>query len=260
MIVDNSKLTRDYEIFPLKRGYSSRYGSQSGEIPCYADVYYLYITLNMNLVELGAYFGRKRDSARLWITHHNIIKDQDLILKKMENTRQDRYGDAHYNNIQKSLDTKLSKYGKRGTGEGTKKFYATASAEEIEDIVQRRKQTCLRKYGYDNHMKNPEWKFNWLRQLSRKITKPEKQICEFFDANNIEYKFQYVLRYENHIRMYDWYLPKYNLLVEFDGAFWHRLDKQILNDQLKNHIAKEMGYRLVRIKGESNMNLLWELQ
>lgn len=260
MILDKSKLSRDYSLSPLKKGYSSRYGSQPGEIPCYADVYYLYITLNMNVDELGRFFDRRRDSAMLWLLHHNIVKDKDLILKKMSTTRKDRYGDANYNNIQKALDTKLFRYGKRSTGEGTKKFYATASAEEIEAIVQKRKQTCIQKYGYDNHMKNPEWRLNWLRQLRRKVTKPEKQISEFFDSNNIEYKFQYVLRYENYTRMYDWYLPKYNLLVEFDGTFWHRLEKQILNDQLKNRIAKEMGYRLVRIKGENNMNYLWELQ
>lgn len=260
MVVDKSMLSRDYQVNPLKRGYSSRYKSEPGEIPTYSDVYYLYITINMNLKELGEYFGRKRDTARSWISHYGIEKSIDLIQEKMTITKIAVYGDPTYNNVQKGLDTKLDRYGKRGTGEGTKNLWANIDYERRSSIINKRKATCLARYGYDNHMKDPVFKEQFLKKLSINTSKPEKQINDFFTNSNIDYVHQYVLRYENHVKVYDWYLPQFNLLVEFDGEFWHQLDYQIANDQIKNMMAKALGYRLVRIKGEKNMDLVWELQ
>lgn len=39
-----------------------------------------------------------------------------------------------------------------------------------------------------------------------------------------------------------------NLLIEIDGKYWHAHPEVILRDRLKEEIAKENGYRLVRIK------------
>jgi hypothetical protein len=59
-------------------------------------------------------------------------------------------------------------------------------------------------------------------------------------------------------RYYDAFIPSKNLLVEFDGDFWHpkSLDEcqyefQVRNyhsDQIKNKIATENGYALIRIR------------
>jgi very-short-patch-repair endonuclease len=78
--------------------------------------------------------------------------------------------------------------------------------------------------------------------------------------HNIEYQSQYVLSHHSKVRVYDFYLPKFNLLVEFDGSFFHRLETQQENDKFKNWLAKHRGYRLVRIKGTENINSHWELQ
>lgn len=64
-------------------------------------------------------------------------------------------------------------------------------------------------------------------------------------------------------KWYDAYIPSKNLLVEFDGDFWHPktlneclYDFQIrnyYNDQTKNKIALEHGFDLIRIRqSESN--------
>jgi very-short-patch-repair endonuclease len=55
-------------------------------------------------------------------------------------------------------------------------------------------------------------------------------------------------------------LPKFNLLLEYDGEFWHRLPNQIENDRLKNLIASKCGYKLVRINGYKNLNNKWDIQ
>lgn len=64
-------------------------------------------------------------------------------------------------------------------------------------------------------------------------------------------------------RWYDAFIPSKNLLVEFDGDFWHpktlnecQYEFQIrnyYNDQKKNKIAIENGFDLIRIRqSESN--------
>ena len=48
---------------------------------------------------------------------------------------------------------------------------------------------------------------------------------------------------------YDEFLPKYDILIECDGDYWHSLPKVIESDKKKNIIAKENGYLLLRFTG-----------
>lgn len=64
-------------------------------------------------------------------------------------------------------------------------------------------------------------------------------------------------------KYYDFYIPKYNLLIEVDGDYYHAKDrskklneiqkKNIINDHKKNLIAKRKGYRIIRF-WESDIN------
>jgi len=92
-----------------------------------------------------------------------------------------------------------------------------------------------------------------------KETKPELEFKELLEANNIPYIFQYAVPWQNGWKKwYDFYIPHINLLIEIDGIYWHGkglLDEQLntqqtqtrLNDQLKNELAKNSGYSLIRI-------------
>lgn len=71
-------------------------------------------------------------------------------------------------------------------------------------------------------------------------------------------KIFYISQYPLDGRYFDAYLPDYNLLLEFDGSFWHpetlldcKYDCQKKNykvDRLKNNIANENGHVIVRIR------------
>jgi very-short-patch-repair endonuclease len=83
----------------------------------------------------------------------------------------------------------------------------------------------------------------------------EKKIRTFLEENNIGYvpqKYFDDLKYINHLR-YDFYLPDYNLLVEFDGqqhfedSTLYSSEDIFLRDKLKNKYARENGYDLLRI-------------
>lgn len=68
----------------------------------------------------------------------------------------------------------------------------------------------------------------------------------------------YVPQYKLNGRFFDAYLPDYNLLIEFDGSFWHPESvndckyecqkKNYVVDKLKNEIAKLNGHNILRIR------------
>jgi hypothetical protein len=62
-------------------------------------------------------------------------------------------------------------------------------------------------------------------------------------------------------RYYDAYLPDQNILLEFDGSFWHPKSKDDCKyifqkksmevDKLKNKMAVDKGMKIIRIREES---------
>ena len=87
-----------------------------------------------------------------------------------------------------------------------------------------------------------------------KMTSPEVKVAAYLKDNNIEYKYNYEL----HGKLYDFYIPKTNTLIEVDGIYWHGKNKKIeelnstqiknkKNDEIKIRLAIENGYNLVRI-------------
>ena len=69
---------------------------------------------------------------------------QDEIVKKIKQTKLERYGDENYRNNEKIKQTCLEKY-------GVENPYAA------KEIIEKKKQTYLEHYGYDSPMKNPEF-------------------------------------------------------------------------------------------------------
>lgn len=72
--------------------------------------------------------------------------------------------------------------------------------------------------------------------------------------NGIKFQTPFVL--EN--KIYDLYLPVYNILIEVDGCYWHsknvplsEMNSQQLrrwkNDRYKDTLARKRGYKLLRV-------------
>lgn len=154
--------------------------------------------------------------------------------------------------LEKRKMTILKKYGKEHNW----------SVQEVRDKCEK---TCLERYG----------KNSWvIAQKSSKNSKIEEEIFKFFDNLNIEYEKSYYVYFENEknekkYKIYDCYIPKYNLLIEADGDYWHGNpdyyselnDTQLKNKQndlFKNKLAKKFGYSLVRIWEHEINNLNFE--
>ena len=97
----------------------------------------------------------------------------------------------------------------------------------------------------------------------RPMNKLEKFVSSILDENNIEYHFQYFLKTKDGTcKSYDFKIKDTNILLEIDGDYWHggpgvnkhfyKLEEVKENDILKNQIATENGFSLIRI-WESNI-------
>lgn len=92
----------------------------------------------------------------------------------------------------------------------------------------------------------------------------EALIATILSFNNIEYIKEFV--FPKSRKRFDFYLPKYNLLIEYDGIqhykeidfFKYNLKKIKVNDNYKNQLAKKHNKKLIRIsyKNESLKDIL----
>ena len=100
-----------------------------------------------------------------------------------------------------------------------------------------------------------EYAQNFLDKASQ--TKIEKIVENILNNNDIKYKKEKRIYFDDSYKKYDFYLKNYNILIECDGDYWHgnpkffesfnktqRSNKK--NDKFKNKLAKEKGFNLLR--------------
>ena len=124
------------------------------------------------------------------------------------------------------------------------------------------KHVCKKGHIYE------QWPNNHLQGASCPICNEshgEKFIMNYLNKNNIKYESQKKFNSlkDKQPLSYDFYLPGYNILIEyqgiqhfesvsFNGKDYTDLDKQQHHDRLKQRFAKENGYRLLRPTYKTN--------
>ena len=91
----------------------------------------------------------------------------------------------------------------------------------------------------------------------KKMNPVEKLVADKLDENNIKYTFQYFLNRNGTCKSYDFKIKENDIFIEVDGDYWHggpavkkyfkKVDDVKQNDKLKNELAKENGFKLIRI-------------
>lgn len=83
-------------------------------------------------------------------------------------------------------------------------------------------------------------------------TQPERIVMAVLELLGIEYDFnEFIL--ESYV--YDFYLPALNILIEYDGWYWHQQEDQKRRDIIKDDLADEAGHRLIRLRGMPDHDL-----
>ncbi len=202
------------------------------------------------------------------------------FVSKQKNTKQKKYGDPNYNNVNKSLKTKKLLYGHTNYNN-----------------VEKQKNTCLVKYGVDNYSKSEEYvqklKYEYVEKYSdvnitdvkdyyvtikcdvcnseSEMTKQllyerhkrkqiictecnpvgfssrsshEKELCDILDRLGINYQTNVKL---NGIE-YDVCIEDFKLLIEINGLYWHSdLFKGVDFHLNKTKNANNLGYKLIHV-------------
>jgi len=90
-------------------------------------------------------------------------------------------------------------------------------------------------------------------------TVPELNLLAILDNLGIEYISQYRIG----TYLYDVCIPKYKILIEYDGWLWHYSERAIKQgreelDEAKNSLALMNGFDLIRLRGYSDRDLTYE--
>jgi very-short-patch-repair endonuclease len=103
-------------------------------------------------------------------------------------------------------------------------------------------------------IKNGEWNPFANLKMNPRGTKIEGIVKKQLDELEIKYETQF--RIEN--RWYDFLLPDQQILIEVDGEYWHNYPDGTDVDREKEKMAKDHGYKLVRIWG-AEVNSKWRI-
>lgn len=152
--------------------------------------------------------------------------------------------------IENTKKVSLEKYGVEhySQTEEYRNFFSKNNPLHDPAIIAKVKATCLKLYGVDNIFKTDKAKDGfkkWLNDNKDNLaSKQEEQFCELVlqpwaEHNNFTILKQYYIK----CWFIDFYIPELNLLILFDGVFWHGLDKSF--EELKE---------LIEIKGKNSVH------
>jgi very-short-patch-repair endonuclease len=103
-------------------------------------------------------------------------------------------------------------------------------------------------------------------KMSDKMTKPEREMNQILLELEVEFEPQKIVGK----KIFDFYVPQSNLIIEVDGDYWHANSekylesdlnsiqkKNIKNDKFKETLALGSGYRIIRVwESELEKNFL----
>lgn len=97
----------------------------------------------------------------------------------------------------------------------------------------------------------------------RPMNKLEQKVADELKRNGIDYTFQFFINEGDVCKSYDFKIKGKPIIIEVDGDFWHgnpsktnhyeKVDEIKVNDLMKDLIAAERGYRVIRL-WESDIN------
>ncbi len=190
---------------------------------------------------------------------------------KYENTCIIKYGLKYYNNTKLYKSNCLKKYGvenvfqhkdiKNKIRETNLKKYGIEYYQKTNEFKIKYKKTCLYKYGVESPMQ--AFEIHNKQQISSFKCKRynmffyrgtyELDFIKFCENNNIEIikpdKVKYSKDGKIHYYFPDFYIPKYNLLIEIKSTYYFNLNKS--TNLLKKEYSINSGYNFLFIMNKN---------
>ena len=182
----------------------------------------------------------------------------DEVKLKSKQTCLERYGNKNYRNREKAKQTCLNKYGVDNPNklkeirDKTKKTnlerYNCNYGLQNKEIQEKSRQTCLRKYGVNRFSETKDFKKLWknsefLNKAKEKEYNTKRKNHTFNTSKPEEQIYQLLLQKFNKVeRQYksefypfncDFYIPKLDLYIEYQGFWTH--GKEPYNENNKEH-------------------------
>lgn len=217
--INIDKLQRDYIKNPLKR---------NDEIDI-DDLKYLWINLNLSKRDLCIFFKRSEGYFTKIFQKYNIKKSQNKILEIRKKTNLNIFG------TENPFQNEIIKYKIKNKNIKT---YGVEYISQTKYFKDKYKKTCMEKYGVDNYAKTKECKIKeYNTALKNKTIGKSKEEDEIYKLLCLKYnliKRNYVC--ELYPFRCDFYIPKIDTYIEYQGFWTHGKEPYIGTFEQKNII------------------------
>lgn len=190
----------------------------------------------------------------------------DDMVNRVRKTKKQRHGDKNYNNLEKARKTNRKKYGtdyymqtdeykksrKQSVLKRAPEKIAMYDMDELQDLADRMSLTEMAQHmGYANaSVIVQKLKQNNIQYKKGQIVSIyEDQIAEYISTHYSGKMHRNTRKVLNSLEL-DFYLPKLNLAIEFNGAYWH-------SDQFKDRDYHYKKYQECKEKGITLIQI-WE--
>lgn len=214
------------------------------------EFYRLYILENNTREYLMKFYNISSYMMDKLIVEFNCHKDKKVSSKIGLSTKYKQYGskEAYFQHAtQVATESIISKYGsienyKKVISKNCKKSWQEKSPEELDEIKNTTKQTCLDKYGVEYSCQLPQARF------SGKDSKPNLAFAKLLEDNRISYSREYPIKN----RSYDFKID--NTLIEINPTPTHNSTYGVREEpksstyhQQKTLLAKENNFHCIHI-------------
>lgn len=220
--------------------------------------------------ETREHFGLTSTQLKRYLELYNITKTKERFILLSRRARLEKYGDPTFRNIEKNKMTKLQRYGDPNYNNSAQisKTYKNKTKQELSEINDKRRQTCIERFGYESNSQSDISKNKLVQTNLERYGLPfycMTTTCRetSFNRSSVNILLEKLLHDENirYIREYwigrfsfDAYLPDYNICIEMDPFPFHNITWSPIGEpkdkyyhQRKSKVAYDLGIRCIHV-------------
>lgn len=144
--------------------------------------------------------------------------------------------------------------------ETIKKRYGVDNPAKSDKSKKKALITSRSRYGTDYPMQNPLIRSKQVRSARKSLL--ETRVYNLLSQYNIEFEQQYVISKNGHTHAFDFYVPKYKILLDADGQYYHSYlsdpdGKHVRDDydEVRMYLVPEDHVFLIAVEGNEERTI-----